>query len=41
MLDSKATLEATGESIERLADYVRPLLPPAKRTPVTTLPVSQ
>lgn len=31
LFDVRATLEATNESITALSDYVRPLLPPAKR----------
>jgi cell division protein ZapA len=31
LFEAKASLTATNESIEALSDYVRPLLPPAKR----------
>lgn len=31
LFDSRSALEATNDSIQGLSDYVRPLLPPAKR----------
>ena len=31
LFDARSTLQATNESIASLSDYVRPLLPPAKR----------
>jgi cell division protein ZapA (FtsZ GTPase activity inhibitor) len=31
LFEARETIEATNESIEMLSDYVRPLLPPAKR----------
>ena len=31
LFDAKAALALTTESVEQLSDYVRPLLPPAKR----------
>jgi cell division protein ZapA (FtsZ GTPase activity inhibitor) len=31
LFDSRTALEATNDSIQGLSDYVRPLLPPAKR----------
>jgi cell division protein ZapA len=31
LFDARAGLEATNDSIQSLSDYVRPLLPPAKR----------
>ena len=31
LFESRATLDSAKESIESLSDYVRPLLPPAKR----------
>lgn len=31
LFDARAALGATNESIQSLSDYVRPLLPPAKR----------
>jgi cell division protein ZapA (FtsZ GTPase activity inhibitor) len=37
LFESKAALSAMNESIQSLSDYVRPLLPPSKRTP-TSLP---
>jgi cell division protein ZapA len=33
LFDARTALEATNESIQGLSDYVRPLLPPAKRQP--------
>ena len=36
LFEAKAALETTNESIQRLSEYVRPLLPPAKRTPTST-----
>lgn len=34
LFEAKAKLESTNKAIEGLSDYVRPLLPPAKRQPV-------
>jgi cell division protein ZapA len=31
LLEAKAALKATNETVQSLSDYVRPLLPPAKR----------
>ena len=31
LFDARTAMEATNESIQGLSDYVRPLLPPAKR----------
>lgn len=31
LFDARTALEATNDSIQGIADYVRPLLPPAKR----------
>lgn len=31
LFDTRAALESTSESIQAISDYVRPLLPPAKR----------
>lgn len=31
LFDARSTLESTSASIEAISDYVRPLLPPAKR----------
>jgi len=36
LFEAKAALVTTNESIQRLSEYVRPLLPPAKRTPTST-----
>lgn len=33
LLETRASLDATGTSVRQLADFVRPLLPPAKRQP--------
>lgn len=32
LFDAKASIETTNESVRALSDYVRPLLPPAKRS---------
>ena len=35
LFEAKAAISSTGnESIERISEYVRPLLPPSKRTPI-------
>jgi cell division protein ZapA (FtsZ GTPase activity inhibitor) len=34
LFESKAALSSMNESIQTLSDYVRPLLPPSKRTPI-------
>ena len=36
LFEAKESLATTNESIQRLSEYVRPLLPPAKRTPTST-----
>ena len=32
LFEAKATINATNETIDRISEYVRPLLPPSKRT---------
>jgi cell division protein ZapA (FtsZ GTPase activity inhibitor) len=41
LFEAKATISATNESIGRISDYVRPLLPPAKRTPISVATVPE
>jgi cell division protein ZapA (FtsZ GTPase activity inhibitor) len=36
LFEARAALATTNESIHMLSEYVRPLLPPAKRTPTST-----
>jgi cell division protein ZapA (FtsZ GTPase activity inhibitor) len=33
LFEAKATISATNQTIDRISEYVRPLLPPSKRTP--------
>jgi cell division protein ZapA (FtsZ GTPase activity inhibitor) len=35
LFEAKATITASNESIGRITEYVRPLLPPSKRTPIS------
>lgn len=39
LFEARATVESNDESIQALCDYVRPLLPPAKRQPGNATPV--
>ena len=41
LFEAKATISAANESIERMNEYVRPLLPPSKRTPISVATVPQ
>ena len=41
LFEAKSTISTANESIERISEYVRPLLPPSKRTPISTRTVSQ
>ena len=36
LFEAKASLDATNKSIDALSEYVRPLLPPAKRQPAVS-----
>jgi cell division protein ZapA (FtsZ GTPase activity inhibitor) len=33
LFEARATISETNQTIERISEYVRPLLPPSKRTP--------
>lgn len=39
LFEAKATINATNETIDRISEYVRPLLPPSKRTPSSVVTV--
>jgi cell division protein ZapA len=41
LFEARATIDSTAETIERLGDYIRPLLPPSKRTPISTTAQTQ
>jgi cell division protein ZapA (FtsZ GTPase activity inhibitor) len=41
LFEAKAAISSTNESIERISEYVRPLLPPSKRTPMSVATVPQ
>lgn len=41
LFEAKSTISSANQTIERISDYVRPLLPPSKRTPIATPTVSQ
>jgi cell division protein ZapA len=43
LFEAKAAISSANESIERISEYVRPLLPPSKRTPMSaaTVPPSR
>lgn len=41
LFEARATIDSTAVTIERLSDYVRPLLPPSKRTPISMTAQSQ
>lgn len=41
LFEARATISSANESIERMNEYVRPLLPPAKRTPMSVPTVPQ
>jgi cell division protein ZapA (FtsZ GTPase activity inhibitor) len=39
LFEANATINSANQSIERISEYVRPLLPPAKRTPASVAAV--
>ena len=41
LFEARAAVEGTRETIERLSEYIRPLLPPSKRTPSSIAAQSQ
>jgi cell division protein ZapA (FtsZ GTPase activity inhibitor) len=41
LFEAKGAISSMNESVQSLSDYVRPLLPPAKRTPVSVPAVQQ
>jgi cell division protein ZapA (FtsZ GTPase activity inhibitor) len=41
LFEAKETITAANESIGRITEYVRPLLPPSKRTPVSAAAIPE